>query len=145
METGGYKGRSREVAPAALYAMLAERLGIPAGMIVTEYGMTEMGSQFYSSSLRASVGLGDRASGVMRPPPWVRTRIFAPEDPEMPIPAGCEPGLIRHIDLVNRGSVASILTADLGIERDGGFEVLGRASGAELRGCSLALEELRRA
>lgn len=149
METGGYKGRSREVTRDVLRGMIGERLGIPAGMVATEYGMTEMGSQFYTNHIRTGLGLLGRPDvtrdDTLIPPPWVRTRVADPENPDTSVPPGCEAGLLAHVDLVNRGSCAFLLTADLGIERDGGFEVLGRASGAELRGCSLALEELRRA
>jgi hypothetical protein len=57
------------------------------------------------------------------------------------VPEGT-PGLLCHHDLANAGSVAAVLTEDMGVAVDGGFRVLGRAPGAEPRGCSLALEEL---
>jgi hypothetical protein len=58
-----------------------------------------------------------------------------------PLPEG-EVGLLRHFDLANLHTVAAVQTDDLGVRRGDGFEVLGRAAGAEPRGCSLAAEEL---
>ncbi|MCI0339802.1 MAG: hypothetical protein L0216_01415 [Planctomycetales bacterium] len=146
METGGYKGRSREVPRDELYNRAGERLGIPEAFCVNEYGMTEMGSQFYDGGLRAALGLpGPEFPGeggrVKRPPPWVRTMVADTESALDEVADGGV-GLLRHVDLVNRGSVAALLTGDLGRRRGDGFEVLGRASGAEARGCSLAMEDL---
>jgi len=139
METGGYKGRSREVPRAELYASLSDRLGVPLGRIVNEYGMTEMLSQFYEPVLP-----GDAPAEVEGrwhvSPPWVRTRILNPND-LTPVPAG-EPGLLCHYDLANLDSVSGILTEDWGVAAGSGFRVLGRLLDAEPRGCSLSLEEL---
>ena len=76
---------------------------------------------------------------MKRPPPWVRTQVVDPES-LAPLPEG-EIGLLRHFDLANLHSVAAVQTDDLGVWRGDGFEVLGRAAGAEPRGCSLAAEE----
>jgi hypothetical protein len=137
MDTGGFKGRSREVTREELYGAVEERLGIPHAWCVNEYGMTEMSSQFY-----------DGAAGSARPPaerlhggaPWVRTQATDPETLR-PLPHG-EVGVLRHVDLANLNSVMSIQTADLGFTSPGGFRVLGRARGAEARGCSLAMDDL---
>lgn len=137
MDTGGYKGRSRELSKADLYAEYAERLGIPDHHVVNEYGMTEMGSQFYDRVLRDAVEEKPPRRRKV-PPPWVRTVVLDPETLR-PVPPG-QPGLLRHFDLANVDSVLAIQTEDLGIWVDDGFEVLGRASGAEPRGCSLAVE-----
>lgn len=133
METGGFKGRSQEVPRPELYARLGERLGIAEDRIVNEYGMTEMLSQFWEPVL---------AGGVRRhlAPPWVRTRFLDPLTLEEARPGA--PGLLCHLDLANLGSVAAVLTEDVGVPIRGGFRVLGRVPGAEPRGCSLALEEL---
>jgi hypothetical protein len=143
METGGFKGRSREVPRGELYDALYRTLGIPLSHMVNEYGMTELLSQFYESVLAVGAG-GDAAPELAerhhRGPPWVRTRILDPET-LAPVPAGT-PGLLCHHDLANAGSVAAVLTEDLGVAVGDGFRVLGRAPGAEPRGCSLALEEL---
>ncbi len=143
MDTGGYKGRSREVPKAELYALYAERLGIPPTHVVNEYGMTELGSQFYDGVLRDWCETRAPAPPVeqrrKQAPPWVRVQVVDPES-LAPLPAG-EVGLLRFFDLTNLHTVAAVQTDDLGVERAGGFEILGRASGAEPRGCSLAVEE----
>jgi hypothetical protein len=136
METGGFKGRSREVPRDVLYRELELRTGIPSARMVNEYGMTELLSQFYEPVLLEGAGSPRRHRG----PPWVRTRVLHPETLEEV--ADGEPGLLCHLDLANLGSVAAVLTEDLGVRWRDGFEVLGRAPGAEPRGCSLALEDL---
>lgn len=136
METGGFKGRTREVSRDRLYAAIGERLGVPARRVVNEYGMTELLSQFWEPVLREGSDADRRLVG----PPWVRTRVLDPVTLEE-LPGG-EPGLLCHVDLANVGSVAAVLTQDLGIAVGDGFHLLGRAPGAEPRGCSLALEEL---
>lgn len=139
METGGFKGRSRTIPREEFYAALTERLGVPVGMIVNEYGMTELLSQFYEPVIRkaADPGLTERRHV---PPPWVRTRVLDPVTLS-PAPDG-SPGLLCHLDLANLGSVCAVLTEDLGVAVDDGFRVLGRSPGAEPRGCSLAMDEL---
>lgn len=133
METGGFKGRAREIPRDELYASMEARLGVPAACIVNQYGMTELGSQFYDSVL-AEPGEPRRKLG----PPWARARVVDPESGRK-----CTPGeigaLVLH-DLANTGSVAAIQTADLGRTVGNGFEVLGREAGAEVRGCSIALD-----
>jgi hypothetical protein len=124
METGGYKGRSRELSRGELHARIADRFGIVPGRVVTEYGMSELSSQAYG---RGGVGL--------RFPPWTRVRAVSPEDGSE-MPEG-RPGLVRVHDLANVWSVAAVETGDLGILRDGGLELLGRAGTAAPRGCSL--------
>jgi hypothetical protein len=138
MDTGGFKGRSREVTRGELYAAIGERLGIAPEWCVNEYGMTEMSSQFYD----ALAGRGG-AEAAARPhvgPAWVRTQATDPETLR-PLPHG-ETGVLRHVDLANLGSVMAIQTADLGITSPEGFRVLGRARGAEARGCSIAMDDL---
>ena len=140
MDTGGFKGRSREVTREELYAALGERLGVPAAWCVNEYGMTEMSSQFYDGSAGSAPAPAER---LHRGPPWVRTQATDPETLR-PLPHG-EVGVLRHVDLANLHSVMAIQTADLGVTAPGGFRVLGRAQGAEARGCSLAMDDLLRA
>jgi hypothetical protein len=133
METGGFKGRSREMTRDALYAGLCERLGLEQTRIVNQYGMTELGSQFYDSVL-SHPGQPRRKLG----PPWARVRLLDPES-GAEVRSG-EPGMIAVHDLANTGSVAAVQTADLGCAAPDGFEVLGRAPGAEARGCSIAAD-----
>ena len=163
METGGFKGRSRAMSREELYCGLEESLGIPTNRIVNEYGMTEMLSQFYEpvgglqgmdsrgGARREGTGRGRSAPGgwggspedlsgrYHRGPPWVRTRVLHPLTLE-PLPVG-EVGILAHLDLANLGSVSAVLTEDLGCLVPGGFRLQGRSSGAEPRGCSLAMEE----
>ncbi|NQZ99076.1 MAG: long-chain fatty acid--CoA ligase [Myxococcales bacterium] len=135
METGGFKGRSRELSRDALYTLIERSLGVPASHIVNQYGMTELGSQFYDSNLH-DPGEPRRKLG----PPWTRTLVIDPETRRPVMPGGV--GTIVLYDLANTGSVFAIETADLGREIADGFEVLGREAGAEARGCSIAADEL---
>jgi hypothetical protein len=139
-ETGGFKGRAGELSPARQLERLAARLGVPAGSVVREYGMTELTSQCYSLALAG----GD--PDVFVPPHWGRVRLLDPATLEEAAPGA--PGLIAVFDLANLGSAAHLLTEDLGTAAaapPGGFRLLGRAEGAALRGCSLAAEELQQA
>jgi hypothetical protein len=137
MDTGGFKGRSREVTREELYAAIEDRLGITPAWCVNEYGMTEMSSQFYDGVAgRAAVP----AERLHVGPAWVRTVAADPETLR-PLPHG-EIGVLRHCDLANLHSVMAIQTADLGFTTPDGFRVLGRARGAEARGCSIAMDEL---
>lgn len=141
MDTGGYKGRSREYAKDELYAMVTDRLGVPASHIVNMYGMTEHGTQFLDAVLRDH--LREPAEPLTRykvVPPWARTRIVDPETLEDS--ADGQPGLLLHVDLINRASALAVLTEDIGYAIGGGFELRGRAQGSEARGCSIALDEL---
>lgn len=141
METGGFKGRTAEVDRGALYDRTEHALGIPVSSIVNEYGMTELLSQAYDGVAAGAPPLPVR---VHRFPPWVRTRALNPAT-LAPLPPG-EPGLLAHFDLANAGSVCHILTEDLGCTtEDGTLRLLGRARGAHLRGCSLAVESFVRA
>jgi hypothetical protein len=135
METGGFKGRSREVPRSQLHADLGDALGVPAARIVNQYGMTELGSQFYDSSL-ARPQEPRRKLG----PPWARTRVLDPTD-DREVDDG-ETGVLVVTDLANTGSVIAVRTADRGRRLGDGFDVLGREPGAEARGCSIAADEM---
>ncbi len=135
METGGFKGRSRELTRDELHGAITERCGVPRERIVNQYGMCELASQFYEASLRTGV-----STDVKTAPPWVRTRAI---DPATLRDVGRgESGVLVHYDLANTGSVLAVMTSDLGVLVDGGFRVQGRLAGAELRGCSLAADAL---
>lgn len=140
METGGFKGRSRAVPRDELYRELEARLGIPTARMVNEYGMTELLSQLYEPVLADSAPAASPGVRLHRPPPWLRVRALDPET-LVPRPPG-ERGLLAFLDLANVGSVSAVLTEDLGTVQEEGVRVLGRAPGAEPRGCSLAMEEL---
>jgi hypothetical protein len=133
-ETGGFKGRTKELSRSELLTRVQTFLGVPAGFVVREYGMTELTSQGYTRVLL------DGDTDLFVTPPWMRVRIVDPETLEE-AQAG-RPGLIAVLDLANLGSALHLLTEDLGVAEGDGFRLLGRAAGAELRGCSLAAEEL---
>jgi propanol-preferring alcohol dehydrogenase len=139
MDTGGFKGQSREIGRGELATLLRERLGVPREYSVNMYGMTEHSTQFIDSTIR------DRVVGTTGPrhklvPPWAHTLVVDPETLEE-LPEG-ESGLLLHYDLGNRNSALAVLSEDVGYALGGGFELLGRAQGAEARGCSVALDEL---
>ncbi len=141
MDTGGYKGRSREVEPAAMRSAYERLLGIGSAFQVNEYGMTELLSQYYDAALRDAVEVISGAHPRRKlGPPWLRTLVVDPETLE-PLPPG-ETGLLRHVDLANLDSVLAVQTEDLGREVDDGFLLLGRATGAAPRGCSVAADLL---
>jgi hypothetical protein len=129
-ETGGFKGRRRELSRAAIEQAIGERLGLPPSAVTREYGMTELTSQFYSAP----------GSDLYTPPPWVRFQVLEPASLR-PAPPG-QPGLLAVFDLANVGSALHVLTEDLATAEDEGFRLVGRAAGAELRGCSLLSEAL---
>jgi hypothetical protein len=135
METGGAKGRTRELPREQLHAWLGDRLGVPSERIVNQYGMTELGSQFYDSVLHDPARPRRKLA-----PAWARVRVVDPES-ERESSAGTV-GALRIVDLANTGSVLAIATADLGLCSGDGFEVLGREAGAEARGCSIAADEM---
>ncbi len=140
METGGFKGRTRVVARDELYARVERALGVPSERIIAEYGMSELCSQYYDrpGSERSIAGTTHR---VKTAPPWLRARAL--DERERDLPPGSV-GALVHIDLANRSSCLALLTEDLGALVDDGIVLLGRESGAQLRGCSLDAEDLRR-
>lgn len=135
MKTGGFKGRARERTRDALFAEIEERLGIPSARVVDQYGMTELASQFYDSVLAESEGPRRKLG-----PPWARVRLLDPATGEDAVPGAV--GMIAIVDLANTGSVLAVQTADLGRALGDGFEVQGRAPGAEERGCSVAADAM---
>jgi len=130
IETGGYKGRTREAPREELYGLFQTRLGVPLSHCYSEYGMSEMASQFYGHGL----------DPTKRGPHWLRTRAIDPETGEDAPPG--TPGLLRHYDLANWNSVLALQTQDMGTITPAGFVLNGRAPQAEVRGCSLTVEEL---
>ncbi len=129
VETGGMKTYRREISRADLHRRLAEGFALPEAQIWSEYGMCELMSQAYT-----------RGGPVFFPPPWMRARIVDPEHPDRVMPEG-RPGVLAVVDLANCYSVSALLTEDRAVQRGAGFEVLGRLSQAELRGCNFLLEQ----
>lgn len=124
METGGMKGRRKEMIRKELHQLLSAGLGVEK--IHSEYGMTELLSQAYS-----------KGDGVFECPPWMKILVRDPEDALQWLPEGKTGGL-NLIDLANLNSCAFIATQDLGkITPDGGVEILGRFDNSDIRGCNL--------
>ncbi len=137
MQTGGFKGRSRTLEPDAMRAAIAERFGIPESHVVAEYGMTELSSQFYETTLR-DAWRGETSPRRLWTPGWTRV---TPVDPET-LEAREGVGILRIDDIANVDSVVCIQTSDRGVRSTpDGFELLGRTEDAVPRGCSLAVEE----
>jgi hypothetical protein len=128
METGGMKGRKKEITREEVHAQLQGQFGVRS--IHSEYGMTELLSQAYSTG-----------NGLLTSPPWMKVILRAEDDPlSVRDNAGydLESGLINIIDLSNRYSCSFIATDDLGIKHsDGKFEIIGRLDNSDIRGCSL--------
>jgi hypothetical protein len=124
METGGMKGRRKEMIREELHQQLCKGFGVAA--IHSEYGMTELLSQAYS--------LGE---GVFECPSWIQILIRDTEDALTYIPQG-KTGGINIIDLANINSCSFIATQDLGKKNpNNSFEVLGRFDNSDIRGCNL--------
>ncbi len=123
METGGMKGKRKELIKPALHGLLQEGFGIST--IHSEYGMTELLSQAYS-----------KKDGVFSCPPWMKVLTRDTEDPLTLIDN--KTGGINIIDLANINSCSFIATQDLGIVKDNGdFMVMGRFDDSDIRGCNL--------
>lgn len=129
IRTGGFKGRSRIVEPSELEESICTRFGIAQDAIVSEYGMTELSSQYYRAG----------TSAAYAGPPWLRTRVVGPERTTL---ARGAIGSLLHIDLSNRSSCIAVQTEDLGMETAEGLVLIGRDREASLRGCSLDAETL---
>lgn len=132
LDTGGYKGQSRELPMEDFYAALSAGFGVERDRCINMYGMTELSTQFYDCG-NASV------PSVKSGPHWIRSRVVDPSTGGEV--ARGERGILVHCDLANFNSVTTILTEDVGVEVDGGFLLLGRAEGAQAKGCSLAVQE----
>ncbi len=124
METGGMKGRRRELIREELHTALKKGFGVNA--IHSEYGMTELLSQAYS-----------QGNGIFKCPPWMKILVRDTEDPFALQRIG-KTGGINVIDLANVNSCSFIATQDLGrVYADGSFEVIGRFDHSDIRGCNL--------
>ena len=123
METGGMKGRRREMIKEELHNKLMEGFGV--SKIYSEYGMTELLSQAYSTG-----------NGIFNCPPWMKVITRDTEDAQSKVQG--QTGGINVIDLANINSCSFIATQDLGkVYPDGSFEILGRFDDSDIRGCNL--------
>lgn len=128
METGGMKGRRKELTRLHLHSILKEKFNVLS--IHSEYGMTELLSQAYS-----------KVDGIFYCPPWMKIIIRDPLDPLTLNNESGNVGGINIIDLANINSCSFIATGDLGkLHDNGGFEVLGRFDNSDIRGCNLLVD-----
>lgn len=124
METGGMKGRKKEIIRKELHHYLAQQFGTE--YIQSEYGMTELQGMAYS-----------KGEGIFKPSPWMKILIKDLSDADTSMPIG-ETGRINIIDLTNYATCSFIATSDIGkVDSEGNFEVLGRIDNSDIRGCSL--------
>lgn len=127
METGGMKGRRKEIIRQELHQLLKKGFGVR--QIHSEYGMTELLSQAYS--------LGN---GIFKTPKWMKIIIRDTEDALSILPEN-KTGGINIIDLANRNSCSFLATQDLGKKLENNtFEILGRFDNSDIRGCNLMVE-----
>ena len=132
LDTGGFKGRSRDLEASEFYARMEALLGVAASDCINMYGMTELSTQFYDDG-------NDRPGAPKSGPHWIRTRVVNPLS-GADVPDG-EQGVLVHCDIANYNSAAAIMTEDVGLACDGGFVLLGRAGDEEAQGCSVAVAE----
>lgn len=126
VETGGMKGRRREMAKEEMYDTL--RTAFSTSDIHAEYGMTELMSQAYA------------INGLYQSPPWMKVMLREETDP---LSYTQKTGAVNIIDLANLYSCSFIATDDRGrLHSDGGFEILGRLDHSDIRGCSQLIAEL---
>ncbi|WP_149526409.1 LuxE/PaaK family acyltransferase [Sphingobacterium hotanense] len=127
METGGMKGKRKEMIREELHSILKAGFGVPA--IHSEYGMTELLSQGYSNG-----------EGLFKTPNWMKILIRDTNDP-LTLLDNKKTGAINVIDLANYYSCSFIATQDLGkFHQDGSFEILGRFDNSDIRGCNLLVQ-----
>ena len=127
METGGMKGKRKEMIREELHAFLSEQFRCKT--IHSEYGMTELLSQAYAQE-----------NGHFKTPPWMKVLVRDTNDPLSLLPEG-KTGGINIIDLANFNSCSFLALQDLGkINGDGTFEMLGRFDFSDLRGCNLMVD-----
>lgn len=127
METGGMKGKRKEMVKQEIHQLLEDAFKVSG--IHSEYGMTELLSQGYSSG-----------QGIFHLPKWMKVLIRDTNDP-LSLISSDRTGGINVIDLANRYSCSFIATQDLGkVYQDGSFEILGRFDQSDIRGCNLLVQ-----
>jgi hypothetical protein len=136
LDTGGFKGQSREIEMESFYNQLSATFGVARSACINMYGMTELSTQFYDAG-------NQMVPSIKRGSHWIKSRLVDPLSGE-DVAFG-QRGILAHTDLANFNSVTTILTEDVGIATDDGFVLLGRAQGAQAKGCSLAVEDFLKA
>lgn len=128
METGGMKGKRKEMVRAELHQLLCQSFGV--AHIHSEYGMTELLSQGYS-----------KGDGIFECPPWMKILLRDTSDPLTILSVAHTTGGINVIDLANINSCSFIATQDLGkVHGENRFEIMGRFDNADIRGCNLLVQ-----
>jgi hypothetical protein len=123
IETGGMKGRGKELPRDQLHEILKARLGV--SLIGAEYGMTELMSQAYSKN-----------DGLFQTPPWIKFLLREVNDP-FAVSDSIKSGGLNIIDLANVDSCAFIMTEDIASKSGEYFKILGRLDNSDVRGCNL--------
>ena len=141
MDTGGAKGQANPLDASEVAALAARWLGIDAALVINEYGMTEMCSQFYDATRFNSAFDAPAGTRLKIGPTWLRAIARNPITLS-PLENG-QGGMLSYFDLANVGSVSALLTEDLGIVEGDGVRIIGRAPASEARGCALGIEQFR--
>lgn len=136
LDTGGFKGQSRDIPMQVFYDLLSRQFGVPAQSCINMYGMTELSTQWYDAG-------NDELPSIKRGPHWIRWRLVDPVTGR-DVPPGQE-GIVVHCDLANYNAVTTILTEDVGVAAGDGFRLLGRAQGSQAKGCSMAVDQFLQA
>ena len=136
LDTGGFKGQSREISPEKFYTQLSNIFGVSRKNCINMYGMTELSTQFYDNG-------NEVCPSVKTGPHWIKSRVINPLT-KADVAQG-DAGVLVHCDLAQFNIVSTILTEDAGIELNTGFLLLGRADAEEAKGCSMAVDEFLRA
>ena len=140
VDTGGFKGRTRELTRDELLAEVAERLGVEPAWCENEYGMSELSSQAWLGTVAAASGHALPGDAPRWTPPWLVVRVVDPVT--LTEVADGEQGLLVFHDLANVWSCAAVRSEDVGVRCGQSFRLVGRADGALLKGCSLRLEQV---
>ena len=136
LDTGGFKGQSRDIPMQEFYGLLSSTFGVPAHECINMYGMTELSTQWYDAG-------NAELPSIKRGPHWIRWRLIDPITGR-DVPTGQE-GIVVHCDLANYNAVTTILTEDVGVAAGDGFRLLGRAQGSQAKGCSIAVDQFLQA
>ena len=136
LDTGGFKGQSRDIPMREFYDLLTATFGVPAQDCINMYGMTELSTQWYDAG-------NATLPSIKQGPHWIRWRLIDPVTGR-DVPAG-EEGIVVHCDLANYNAVTTILTEDVGVAAGDGFKLLGRAQGSQAKGCSIAVDQFLKA
>ena len=136
LDTGGFKGQSRDIPMREFYDLLSTTFGVPAQACINMYGMTELSTQWYDAG-------NAELPSIKRGPHWIRWRLIDPITGR-DVPPGQE-GIVVHCDLANYNAVTTLLTEDVGVAAGEGFKLLGRAQGSQAKGCSIAIDQFLKA